>query len=116
MKSMKGAVLSAFLCASLVCAIPASAKQTLDIYSSLPEKEVKVYVDAFEQSHPNIDVSWIRLSTGQMYARIKAEQNNPQASLWFGGPTATYIRAADEGLFAQYKGKGWRKTDTKYKG
>lgn len=116
MKRIKNLVLIGFIFTAILGSVQANAKQTLDVYSSLPEKEVTVYISAFEQAHPDIDVSWVRLSTGQMYARIQAERNNPQASLWFGGPTATYIRAASEGLFAQYKGKGWQNTQPKYRG
>jgi len=78
-------------------------KQVLHIYSSLPEQEVVAYVTAFEASHPDIDVVWVRLSTGQMLARIRAEAANPQASLWFGGPIDTFTVAARDGLFAPYK-------------
>ncbi len=91
-------------------------KKVLHIYSSLPEQEVKVYVEAFEESHPDIDVVWVRLSTGKMLARIRAEAANPQASLWFGGPTAAYILAASEGLFSPYKESlGWQYMPAKYK-
>lgn len=91
-------------------------KKTLHLYSSLPEQEVKVYVNAFEASHPDINVAWVRLSTGQMLARIRAERSNPQASIWFGGPTASYILAASEGLFAPYKESlGWQYMPAKYK-
>ncbi len=92
-------------------------QKTLHLYSSLPEQEVKVYVTAFEASHPDIDVAWVRLSTGQMLARIRAEHANPQASIWFGGPTSSYILAASEGLFAPYKESlGWQYMPAKYRG
>jgi len=106
--------------ASLVLAISVFAfaeQKTLHLYSSLPEQEVKAYVSAFETSHPDINVAWVRLSTGQMLARIRAEKDNPQASIWFGGPTSSYILAASEGLFAPYKESlGWQYMPAKYKG
>jgi iron(III) transport system substrate-binding protein len=115
MKGIKGLVITAILSIAVLGAAWANAKQTLNVYSSLPENEVKVYVSAFEKSHPDIHVAWVRLSTGQMFARIQAEKDNPQASIWFGGPTATYILAASDGLFAQYKGEGWQSTPAKYR-
>ena len=91
--------------------------KTLHLYSSLPEQEVKTYVGAFETSHPDINVAWVRLSTGQMLARIRAEKANPQSSIWFGGPTDSYILAASEGLFAPYKeSPEWQSMPAKYKG
>lgn len=118
MKGMKGLTIAAVLFALVLSGAWANGTtekaasgttksqatvKTLHLYSSLPEQEVKVYIAGFEKSHPNIHVAWVRLSTGQMLARIRAEKNNPQASIWFGGPTDSYILAASEGLFASYK-------------
>lgn len=102
---------------SVMSILAFAGQKTLHLYSSLPEQEVKAYVSAFEASHPDIDVAWVRLSTGQMLTRIRAESANPQASIWFGGPTSSYILAASEGLFAPYKESlGWQYMPAKYKG
>ncbi|MEM2356049.1 MAG: ABC transporter substrate-binding protein [Candidatus Bathyarchaeia archaeon] len=91
-------------------------QKVLHIYTSLPEVEAKEYIEAFEKKYPDIDVVWVRLSTGAMLARIRAEAANPQASLWFGGPTDAYIVAAKEGLLAPYKDSpGWQNTPSLYK-
>ena len=94
----------------------AQQKRILHVYSSLPEVEVKEYVEAFEKKYPDIDVVWVRLSTGAMLARIRAEAANPQASLWFGGPTDSYMVATREGLFMPYKESlGWQYMPSLYK-
>ncbi|RLE40698.1 ABC transporter substrate-binding protein [Candidatus Acetothermia bacterium] len=80
-----------------------AAKQTLHIYTAFDADQAEVYIKAFEQSHPDIEVKWVRLSSGQVLARIRAEAANPQASLWFGGSNTSHIAAAKDGLLAPYK-------------
>jgi iron(III) transport system substrate-binding protein len=101
----------------ILLSVPTMAqKRVLHVYTSLPEQEATVYINAFMVSHPDIEVQWVRLSTGQMLARIRAEASNPQASVWFGGPTDSYILAAQEGLFAPYKESlGWQYMPAAYK-
>ncbi len=79
------------------------AKETLHIYTAYDADQAEVYIAAFEASHPDIDVQWVRLSSGQVLARIRAEAANPQASLWFGGSNTSHIAAAQDGLLAPFK-------------
>lgn len=46
--------------------------------------------------------SYVRMSGGEIYARIKAEKENPQASVWYGGGSLTFIQAQSEGLLEPY--------------
>lgn len=39
---------------------------------------------------------------GEIFARIKAEKENPQASIWYGGGSLTFIEADNEGLLEHY--------------
>ena len=80
-----------------------SAKQVLHMYTAFDADQAQVYIQAFEKSHPDIDVKWVRLSSGQVLARIRAEAANPQASIWFGGSNTSHIAAAKDGLLAPYK-------------
>jgi iron(III) transport system substrate-binding protein len=76
---------------------------TLTIYTAFDADQAQVYIEAFEASHPEIDVEWVRLSSGEVYTRLLAEASNPQASLWFGGSNTSHIAAAKAGLLAPYK-------------
>jgi len=50
-----------------------------------------------------IDVNMIRLSSGEAYAKIRAEARNPKTDIWFGGTHDPHYQAADEDLILSYK-------------
>ncbi|WP_425101127.1 ABC transporter substrate-binding protein [Tropicibacter sp. S64] len=60
-------------------------------------------VSEFEASHSDIDVNMVRLSSGEAYAKIRAEARNPQTDLWWGGTGDPHLQAAADGLTAEYK-------------
>lgn len=78
------------------------AAETLTIYTAYDADQAQVYIEAFEAANPEIDVDWVRLSSGEVYTRLTAEASNPQASLWFGGSNTSHIAAAKAGLLAPY--------------
>jgi len=84
-------------------------KRVLHMYCAFDVEEGERYIAAFEASHPDIDVQWVRLSSGQVLARIRAEAANPQASIWFAGSATSHIAAAAEGLLEPYtESLGWQ--------
>jgi iron(III) transport system substrate-binding protein len=48
-------------------------------------------------------VRWVRLSSGELLTRVRAEKARPQASVWFGGSSAEFMSAAGEGLLASHR-------------
>jgi iron(III) transport system substrate-binding protein len=78
------------------------AYNQLTVYSALPDQEIPTYFNAFEQD-TGIHVNYVRLSAGEMMARIAAEKNNPQASVMHGGSSDTYVAAEKEGLLEPYQ-------------
>lgn len=57
---------------------------------------------AFEAGH-DIDLNMVRLSSGEAYAKIRAEGRNPQTDIWWGGTGDPHLQAAQDGLTAEYK-------------
>ena len=53
-------------------------------YTALEEDDVKVYLDAFAKAKPGIKVNILRLSTGDLTARILAEKANPRHDVIWG--------------------------------
>ena len=49
----------------------------LTVYTSLEEDDAKVYLDAFAKVEPGIKVNMLRLSTGDLGARMLAEKAIP---------------------------------------
>jgi iron(III) transport system substrate-binding protein len=88
--------------ASLAAASCASDGDVLHVYTSLDAQEAPVYIEAFERE-TGVRVRWVRLSAGEALARIEAERNNPQVSVWFGGPSPEYIVAAQRGLLEPFE-------------
>lgn len=89
----------------LVLALLAStayAAQVLHMYTALDGNEWPIYVRAFEKA-TGIKVEVVRMSSGEVLARVEAEAKNPQASIWFGGPAVDQIAAKKKGLLEPYK-------------
>ncbi len=77
-------------------------KNVLHIYTAFDTEEAKLYIEAFEEE-TGIEVQWVRLSSGEVLARIEAESSNPQASVWHAGSNTSHINAASKGLLEPYK-------------
>ena len=60
-------------------------------------------VTEFEASHADTNVNMVRLSSGEAYAKIRAESRNPQTDLWWGGTGDPHLQAAADGLTAEYE-------------
>jgi hypothetical protein len=50
----------------------ALAKSTLTLYTSQPNEDAQMTVNAFEKAHPDIEVKWIRDGTTKLTARLQA--------------------------------------------
>jgi len=74
----------------------------LTIYTALSETEVPTYFNAFEQD-TGIRINFVRLSAGEMLARVQAERDNPLASIMHGGSSETFIAAQLAGLLEPYQ-------------
>ncbi|SMX29217.1 hypothetical protein TRP8649_03350 [Pelagimonas phthalicica] len=59
-------------------------------------------VEAFEAGH-DIDVNMVRLSSGEAYAKIRAEARNPRTDLWWAGSGDPHLQAANEELTQPFK-------------
>ncbi len=86
----------------LAWVMPASGAQVLHIYSALDTAETQLYIPEFEKD-TGIKVEWVRLSSGEVLARLRAEAKNPQVSVWFGGPSQDHIAGKKAGISAPYK-------------
>jgi iron(III) transport system substrate-binding protein len=91
----------------------APAYNQLTVYSAMPDGELPVYFNAFE-ADTGIHVNYVRLSAGEMMARIAAEKNNPQASIMHGGSSDTYVAADKEGLLTPYQSPELANVPTQY--
>jgi len=77
-------------------------QKVLHIYTAFDTEEAKLYIEAFEEE-TGIEVEWVRMSSGEVLARIEVEAANPQASVWHAGSNTSHINAASKGLLEPYK-------------
>lgn len=80
------------------------AQKVLHLITALDLKEAELYIPAFEKE-TGIKVEWVRMSSGEVLARLKAESKNPQMSVSYGGPHSDYVSGAAAGLYEAYKPK-----------
>jgi iron(III) transport system substrate-binding protein len=74
----------------------------LVLYCSPQEEWCQQVVTAFE-SETGISVAMTRKSSGETYAQLKAEADNPRGDVWWGGTGDPHLVAAEEGLTEAYE-------------
>jgi iron(III) transport system substrate-binding protein len=75
----------------------------LTVYSPHGRDQLILIEHAFESQHPDIDVRWLDLGSQEILERLRFEKVNPQADVWFGGPTTIFQRGAADSLLADYR-------------
>jgi iron(III) transport system substrate-binding protein len=95
---------AAFLAAAgLGIVAPVAAKaQELVLYCSVQEEWCRAMSEAF-QRETGINVLMTRASSGETYAKIAAEREQPRGDVWWGGTGDPHLQAAQEGLTAEYR-------------
>ena len=97
-------------------AAPVMAQKTeLLVYTALETDQIKAYEEAFKKANPNIDVKWVRDSTGVITAKLLAEKANPQADLVVGTSASSLAVFANEGMLLPYAPKGLDKISPQYR-
>ncbi len=92
----------------------AQAKTDLLVYTAVEADELKMFKKAFEKKNPDINIKWVRDSTGIITAKLLAEKNNPKADIVWGVAATSLLFLAKEGYFQPYAPKGVAKLDKIY--
>ncbi|KZM49354.1 ABC transporter substrate-binding protein [Labrenzia sp. OB1] len=85
---MKNTVLAGVLAALLPTAALAGE---ITVYTAYEEDEAAAFLDLAKQAMPDIEVNMLRLSTGDLAARIIAEKGNPQHDVIWGFAASTIV-------------------------
>jgi iron(III) transport system substrate-binding protein len=92
-----------FAFAALLFADLASGQGTLAMYCSSPDTGwCQGMATGFEKA-TGVKVTVTQKATGELFAQIKAEANNPKGDIWWAGPGDAFLQAAEEGLLETYK-------------
>lgn len=84
----------------------AQSKTRLTIYTALENDQLAPFKTAIEAAVPDVEVAWVRDSTGVITARFLAEKDNPRADLVIGLAATSVIVFEKAGLLEPYKPAG----------
>lgn len=80
---------------------PAAGSGKLTVLCT-PQEDWCVSVTKAFQEETGIETNYVRLSSGESVARLRAGKDNPEFDVWFGGPMDGYEVAKAEGLVEPY--------------
>ena len=86
----------------------------LTVYTAVEAEDLARYAETFNQDHPDINIKWVRDSTGIVTAKLLAEKNNPQADVIWGLAGTSLLLMKSEGMLEPYAPKGVKKLDPKF--
>ena len=91
----------------IVLALPVTAQQRtrLAVYSTLEVENIGDFKKAFEQENKDLEIAWIRDSTGILTAKILAEQGNQRGDAIWGLAVTSTMQLKSRGLLEPYAPK-----------
>ena len=75
----------------------------LVVYSPHGRGLLTLAESTFEAANPNVDVRWMDMGSQDVLDRVRSERANPQADVWYGGPSMLFEQAAAESLLVAYR-------------
>ncbi len=87
----------------LVLACRRDPRTPVTVYSPHGRDQLLLLEHAFEAKYPDIDVRWLDLGSQEILDRLRFERVNPQADVWFGGPTYIFDRGVADSLLMPYR-------------
>jgi len=92
----------------------AQAASELTVYTAVEAEDLKKYAAAFNAVHPDIEIKWVRDSTGIVTAKLLAEKKNPVADVVWGLAATSLMLLKEEGMTEPYAPKGVELLDKKF--
>ena len=108
---------SGFTCALLVstlAVVPLSQAEELLVYTAIEADALKEYKNTFNKVHPDIDILFVRDSTGIVTAKLLAEKDNPRSDVVWGLAATSLLVLANKGMLHPYAPKGVDKLDPRF--
>jgi len=106
--------LAAALAGLAVVASSYAQKTELLVYTALETDQLKAYTESFQKTNPNIDLKFVRDSTGVITAKLLAEKANPQADVILGVAASSMEIFKAEGMLAAYAPAGFSTLNRKF--
>src|SRR5678816_1724293 len=84
--------------------MPAAAQKTeILVYTAIETDQIKAYQEGFNKAYPDIELKWVRDSTGVITAKLIAEKANPQADVVMGLAASSLALLDSQGMLIAYK-------------
>jgi iron(III) transport system substrate-binding protein len=81
----------------------AQTRTSVTLYTSVETDQLAVFKEAIEKDLPDIEVRWVRDSTGVITARVLAERASPRADMIFGLAATSLLLFASADMLEPYK-------------
>ena len=98
--SPRGIVVTVWL---VLAACRGDGRTPVVLYSPHGRDQLTLLEQAFEAERPDIDVRWLDMGSQEILDRLRFERVNPQADVWFGGPTTTFDLGIEDSLLEPYR-------------
>ncbi len=89
-------------------------KTTLTVYTAWETETLKPYAEGFAKVAPDIELKYVRDSTGVITAKALAEKANPQADVIAGLAASSLELLKQEGMLQPYAPKGFERLTRDY--
>ncbi len=101
----------------LLISLPVNAVTRLTVYTALEAEELEPLRQAFRAENPDVDINWVRDSTGIITGKMLAEidAGNPQADVFLGTSATSLLVVDSKGWLLPYSPKGLEKLDAKFR-
>jgi len=77
-------------------------REVVVVYSPHGPDLLRGLEERFEAANPEVDVQWLDMGSQEVLDRLRSERANPQADVWFGGPSQMFLAAGDENLLEPF--------------
>lgn len=84
----------------------AQSRTPLTVYTAVENDQLEPFKQAIEAAIPEVEVVWVRDSTGVITARFLAEAENPQADIILGLALSSLLMFDERGLLESYAPAG----------
>lgn len=82
--------------------LASAQKSQLLVYTALETDQIKAYQEGFNKVYPDIEIKWVRDSTGVITAKLLAEKSNPQADVVMGVAASSLALLDKQGMLEPY--------------
>lgn len=107
---------AAIALAAMALALPAYAQKTqLLVYTALETDQLKAYEQGFYKAVNDVEIKWVRDSTGVITAKLLAEKANPQADVVMGVAASSLALLDTNGMLHAYAPANLAAISAKYR-